>query len=104
MDEYLKFLEEFRDALALRYDLNRAKKGDSWKDCPRQFLIDKFEEEVAEARKALNNPDAPLSRIHHELEDVAVVSAMIWVRERDRVLDKYAAMLPEDFSPDPLKR
>jgi hypothetical protein len=89
MDEYLRFLSEFEDAMSLKYDQHREEKGDSWKDCDLPFLYKKLKEEVAEALAL--PPDVP-GHSMGELEDVGLVAAMIWMREKGNLFKKFESI------------
>ena len=91
------FIDEFKDALALKYEEQHPEKGDSWEECSLAFLWDKLEEEAVEALAAGAAQYEPSKRVLNELEDVALVAAMLWAREKENLMDHLAGKLPENF-------
>ena len=95
------FIEEFKEALVLKYAEKHPEKGDSWKDCNLGFLWDKFYEEVLEVCERAAGQYEPDKETMNELVDAALVAAMLWFREKENLINHLAEQLPEDFTSDP---
>lgn len=91
------FIDEFKEALTLKYEEHHPEKGDSWKDCPLGFLWNKFYEEVSEVCERAAAQYEPDGETVRELEDVALVAAMLWAREKENLMNSLAEKLPENF-------
>lgn len=87
------FIDAFAEALKRKYHQHRPEKGDTWLGCDLDFMYDKLAEEHQEiqdlrlpdltdpVRRRDPVPAHPSHEFKDELEDVALVSAMIWWRE-----------------------
>jgi len=91
------FIDELKDALKLKYEEQHPEKGDSWEECSLAFLWEKLEEEAVEALAAGAAQYEPSKRVLNELEDVALVAAMLWAREKENLVNHLAEKLPDDF-------
>lgn len=66
-----------RFATAMETNLRSNDHKGGWRECDRQYLLKKLEEEVSELKKELVKPNN-LSRIRDESADVGNIAMMIW--------------------------
>lgn len=97
------FIDEFATTLKRVYKKHFPRKGDSWKDCDIEFLNNKLLEEMTEVETS----GGWLPIRMDELVDLALVTAMIWARDRtefEERVDRAAERLPANFDPFPGRR
>ena len=97
------FIDRFADALKKMYKKHFPRKGDSWTTCDLEFLNNKLLEEMAEVETS--GGFIPIRM--DELEDLALVAAMIWAREGEEFeaqVQRAADRLPANFDPYPGRR
>lgn len=87
------FIDGFRDMMELKFAENYDEKGDSWRDCDMEFLWNKMFEEMIE----VTDHHAMDGYGQSELVDLALVAAMLWTREKNRMVEEKADNLPDNF-------
>jgi len=76
-------IELFAQAMDVKLDKKQLEYGNSWKDCPIQFLNERLQEEVQELKDSIS-----INEVHNKLVDVANLCMMLWYRTLPLIADE----------------